>query len=954
MPTRKTSRPPRLTAQWIWCAGQDPHDYNLTALFQRQFTLPAIRQARLRITADSGYRLLVNGRWINDGPARAYPEHWLFDEYDLTPHLKRGSNTLRIIARYYGVGTFHQIPQHAGLLAQLDVQTHSRWVSISTDKAWQAAPAPAWQQWVPKVSIQMEPAELYDARLESTQDFQPAVELFPANRGPWKNLTPRPVAPLAKTPCSPAAFRGAAIVRREPARVCVPVARLAHPGLMEANYFTSRPVGLASVLQLNRAQTLDFNSPHWIASVDGQTKPDGRFRLKPGQHRALFFCNEFYGHRKELPFPFLHLPNARWMHPYDPQADSAWVVFVLRPYLLSRIDRPWISQDNPQPKKVEAEYRQAIQELARTCQDPAKARRTLQPLALNRPDEQVFLPDFSADFAQRQPRAIAARLVRNAAGPCQGNDKPVKVHPAPDGDVELCYDLGQQRVGYLEFALTAPAGVTVDLHLVEHINPDGQVQHSYPDNRNGLRYITRQGRQRFTSLKRRSGRYLFLTLRGPREAVELHQLRLIESTAPVKAIRPLTCSDATLSRVWQISARTLQLCMEDVFTDCPLYEQTLWIGDARNAALYAYDTFGNTDVSRRSLELGAQSLDHFPMVGCQVPSAWNCLLPAWSFLWGIQAWEYYFYTGDKPLLKSLWPALLKNLKGAWRYVNPDGLFSAAEWNLFDWADIDQEPPTVLHNSLFFVGALQAAQKAAEMLGHEADGRWIADCITKLKGSINRQWDPATGAYPDSIHVDGKPSPKRCQHTSLLALLYDVAPPEHRPTLLSHLLNPPAGMTRIGSPFAMQFLFEALEQAGQPDAILQAIRQHYAPMLRQGATTVWEHLPSSPFVPKPFPTRSHCHAWSAGPLYFLNRLILGLRQCEPGGRAFGVSPWVHGLTHARGAVGSARGPVFCSWRKTGRQLTLRVQAPAGVRVHLVPNASLANYTVRWAINNRSGE
>ena len=34
------------------------------------------------------------------------------------------------------------------------------------------------------------------------------------------------------------------------------------------------------------------------------------------------------------------------------------------------------------------------------------------------------------------------------------------------------------------------------------------------DNHNGLRYITRAGLNRFTSLKRRAGRYLFLTLRG--------------------------------------------------------------------------------------------------------------------------------------------------------------------------------------------------------------------------------------------------------------------------------------------------------------------------------------------------------------------------------------------------------------------------------------------------------
>ena len=37
---------------------------------------------------------------------------------------------------------------------------------IATDRSWQVAEAKAWQPNTPKVSIQMEPQELYDARLE--------------------------------------------------------------------------------------------------------------------------------------------------------------------------------------------------------------------------------------------------------------------------------------------------------------------------------------------------------------------------------------------------------------------------------------------------------------------------------------------------------------------------------------------------------------------------------------------------------------------------------------------------------------------------------------------------------------------------------------------------------------------------------------------------------------------
>jgi len=173
---------------------------------------------------------------------------------------------------------------------------------------------------------------------------------------------------------------------------------------------------------------------------------------------------------------------------------------------------------------------------------------------------------------------------------------------------------------------------------------------------------------------------------------------LLESTYPVNAVGSFQCSDARLDHIWEISARTLKLCMEDTFTDCPLYEQTLWVGDARNESLFAYTTFGATDLARRCITLAGQSLERYPLAGCQVPSSWDCLLPAWSFLWGISVWDYYEYTGDRNFLQSVWGWVLGNLQGAEARLDERGLFSGPYWNMFDWAGIDDKHNTVLHNT----------------------------------------------------------------------------------------------------------------------------------------------------------------------------------------------------------------------------------------------------------------
>ncbi|MBP9901630.1 MAG: hypothetical protein KBH45_09230, partial [Verrucomicrobia bacterium] len=109
------------TAKWIWRASAATNSYNQTIIAQKKFTLGEARQATLRITADSFYRLFINGHWVNDGPGRSWPEHFQYDVIDATPFLVVGANEIRVVARYFGVGDFHRVPKQAGLLAQLDV-----------------------------------------------------------------------------------------------------------------------------------------------------------------------------------------------------------------------------------------------------------------------------------------------------------------------------------------------------------------------------------------------------------------------------------------------------------------------------------------------------------------------------------------------------------------------------------------------------------------------------------------------------------------------------------------------------------------------------------------------------------------------------------------------------------------------------------------------------------------
>lgn len=915
---------PLKQAQWIWCAGQCVQSYNLAAQFRRVFEAEAGSSGLLRITADSRYRVWINGEWINDGPGKAYPEHFTYDCYDVGRFLKPGRNVIGILARYYGIGTFHQIPQQAGLLAEVEVDG---WV-IGSDASWESAPVGSLRREVPKVSCQMEPCEWVDARGDAGPIWRPSVELFASDAGPWCDLSPRSSSPLTKQRCRPACFQGAVLVEQTPPSVCIPVTRIAHPGLIECNRNTSRPVTLAATLTLDASAEIDFRSPCWRVAIDG-LRIDGPLLLPAGVHTAIFFCAEFYGLNKELAFPFLHLPGVCW---------GEWSVFVNDEFQFCSNDFVWTTFANPEADRIERGWLASVDAACASWPSAAwpvpNLGRRVEIAA-----DALFIEDYTGDFAGRRPLGDAGPAVTNPRAVCKGGSGVARIDFVPGGDVEICFDLGEQRCGYFDFELAAASGTVVDLHMVEYITPEGVVQHTAEFNRNGMRFVCAQGVNSWVSLKRRSGRYIFVTLRKLSGPVEIRRLEIVESTADMHAVAPFQSSDPGLDRIWSACERTLRMGMEDTFTDCSLYEQTLWIGDARNQALYAFNVYENTaPISRRSLELGAQSLERFPIVGCQVPSTWECILPAWSFLWGMHVWEHYFHTGDLAFLEKIWPAAMKNLRGAFGLLDRHGLFSGTFWNLFEWAPIDDAHPTVIHNNLLLVAATRAAEKCAAALGDIEALAWLQPRREALTKAVNAWWDADKQSFPDAVLEDGTPSPKACQHNSSLAILAGVLPPGRIPFARANLLDPPSGMTRIGSPFAAQFLYEALETLDEPQVVIASIRESYLPMVQAGATTVWETFPGSTCSPPGFPTRSHCHGWSCGPLQFLNRTVLGIRQTAPGGTTFEISPWIEGLEHASGAMATPKGPLHVNWRVDESEVHVNVRAPAPLEITFKPNAS----------------
>jgi hypothetical protein len=159
----------------------------------------------------------------------------------------------------------------------------------------------------------------------------------------------------------------------------------------------------------------------------------------------------------------------------------------------------------------------------------------------------------------------------------------------------------------------------------------------------------------------------------------------------------------------------------------------------------------------------------------------------------------------------------------------------------------------------------------------------------------------------------------------VALLYNIAPPERTKKVLPIVLGRRTeNIVPFGSPFAMFYLLEFLAQSGRFEFLLKVIRVKWGRMLDRGATTFWETFESP---------RSRCHAWSAGPTYFLSRYLLGIHPLEPGFQSFLVAPQVTLLSRAEGTMPTPSGNIDVSWHREKSSLTLTLQIPDPLRFRL---------------------
>ncbi|MFN8038990.1 MAG: family 78 glycoside hydrolase catalytic domain [Acidimicrobiales bacterium] len=531
---------------------------------------------------------------------------------------------------------------------------------------------------------------------------------------------------------------------------------------------------------------------------------------------------------------------------------------------------------------------------------------------------------------------------------------PVVLRDEFDAAVVLL-DLGQQVAGTVELVLEAPEGTIVDAKAAERMEPDGRLpglqQHS------GFRYVARGYEDRFETLDPIGMRYVGLSLRGTGQ-VTIQSLAVRERLHPRPSGPSFSCSDPLLDRIWAVGRRTVDLCAQDAYLDCPSREQRAWVGDGVVHQLVDLTTNPDWSLARWNVELAAT-----PRPDGMLPMAaagdfeWDgtSFIPDWALHWIHAVHNLAQYTGDRELIRELLPVAERVVRWFLPFRGDDGLLSdVTGWVIVDWSAVHTRGTSAVVNALWG-RALREVRNLAELVGDQGRAEWAGALWVHLRKGFGAFWDPERELYVDHL-LDGERQRPVSQHTNAAAvvarltrgvdtdaLMRRVIDPDrlvHASWLMpgrdaqveaagdmyrdvSYLLSGPAEpwwdvdhQIVAAQPFFRYVVHDALADAELADLIPAACRD-------------WERLleRSPDTFSEVWFGGSHCHGWSATPTRDLVQHTLGITPATPGFGRVRIAPSLGDLTWAKGAAPSPHGLIHVD--ATTERLEIDSPVPADV-------------------------
>ena len=899
-------------APFVW-PNDGPEPRMAHAYFRREFTLTDVPpSAHLHLYADTNYHLFVNGEHVGFGPARAYPEFPEYDTYDLSALLRPGPNVIAVHVLHVGAPTFHNLRGKPGFAAWGEAGPHS----FSTEAGWLCRLAGGYDPDTAIYSFAQAPVQVYDERLDAPGWNGPAPadgHWLPASpvrdQDAWGELRPRSIPHLTQDETLPNVLLGA-YAHTDDEEI---VSSRVHQTPDGEGAYAPATTFACTYVHSPRPQSVTVGTywgDHFLNGKRLEQQPQRADQML--RNDAVFELNEGWNYL----FISYGMVQGIWeMHLAVPRA--AKLTFSAH---LGATDNVFLTA-GPMPK---SEAEALLWEGPPSAPGDLSISWTPQPRLPSpvSPQKALAWAKFGPPLPY-QPWQVHDFIVPGAQS------------------ASFVFDMGREVLGRIFVDYDAPAGTVIEVGHAETLRNGRPEYGKMALMSDGERQIARGGPGCLETFFPRGFRTLHVAVSGHDAPVTLRKIGAISQVYPYTKKGSFECSDPFLNTLWEYGWNTLRLCSEDVITDCPWRERTLYAGDLLPEMATALAVSGDPRLPRRCVELFLQSQNSetgglqsmAPIRRDRSPLGDYPLLTVIIADWLCR------YSDDVAFAQRCAPVFRKMLAGLAPLRGEDGLYVLEGEVFLDWTDMTKTGAVCALNALA-VRALIAWASLLTLIGEDAEADQ-ARSLARLtaKAISERFWDGRHGAFSDTLQ-DGTLENSHYVLSTAWPMLAGITSPDQDTRGLAHVRETlsrfeSSQCSQFTSPYGMFTVLGALYEKGAAGLAEDSMRRLWSDMITNPTGTLWEVFHAQ---------WSLCHAWASAPTYYLSTRALGVRLSFPDATDFDgilIAPESETLDWARGAVPHPRGLVSVDWAVRGDRLVLNYAAPEGVDVSVQPRGRLAS-------------
>lgn len=512
------------------------------------------------------------------------------------------------------------------------------------------------------------------------------------------------------------------------------------------------------------------------------------------------------------------------------------------------------------------------------------------------------------------PRTIPAMELREINPPVvrkqdqeiidEAADVPFSITPVPaNTKTQILLDQEELVTAYPHLKISGGRDAKIWISYAESLFDDkGRKPHR--DSVAGMHFVGNSdliisdgGKSRtYNTLWFRTFRYILLEIETKSDPLIIESFEPLFTAYPFREKGWFHSDDPQVAPIWEVGWRTARLCANELYYDCPYYEQMQYVGDTRIQALISLYVDGDDRLMKKAITDYYHSIIPEGLTQSRYPTEPRQVIPTYSLFWISMISDYIWHRNDYAFAAQYLVNIQHVLQWFENRIDPEtGMLGGIEyWPFVDWTEewpwdnekrIGGVPPGGQEGqssiiTFQYAMTLNQAAELFDIFGLEklaADYRTLAGEL--IESTRKHCWDEARKLFADTPGMNSY-----SQHANTFALLAGAIKKEDQAIFMEEVMRDPALIQ--ASLYFRYYVNRAAIEAGLGHKYLSML-QPWRRMLGSGLTTFAE-------IPDTERTRSDCHAWSASPLYELLATVAGIMPAAPGFGKLIIEPHPGGL------------------------------------------------------------